>query len=142
MYGLERELMKSHQHMIVRFGIVVLLNFAPWGAAQSTSTIIQDVPFSANEWITRTAIESGGGVSVTTQQIAIARASDGTERREIHEASAGTDRVVGTSIVLVSILNRNKKAASAISKGRQQSLLRTYPGYRVCQKHTRRKIYQ
>lgn len=97
---------------------LLVFGFSGVSYTQSGMTAIRDIPFSANEWITRTSPASDGALTVTTQQIAIARASDGTVRREIHEASAGTDRVVGRPILLVSILNQETKTNSAIVRGK------------------------
>jgi hypothetical protein len=116
----KRQSMTWYQGMSTYFAVAFLLVFGRLNVsyAQTITTTIRGLPFSANEWVTRTSPAVGGTFVVTTQQIAIARASDGTIRREIHEASAGTDRVVGRSIVLVSILNQSTKTNSAIFRGR------------------------
>lgn len=109
---------KRHQRMAICLAGVLLLGLTEVSYAQSGATAVRDLPFSANEWITKTSTAADGTVNVTTQQIAIARASDGTVRREIHEASAGPDRVVGRPIVLVSILNQDTKTNSATFQGK------------------------
>jgi hypothetical protein len=86
--------------------------------SQSGATAVRDLPFSANEWITKTSTASDGTVKVTTQQIVIARASDGTIRREIHEVSPGSDRVVDGPIIVVSILNQDTNTNSATLQGK------------------------
>jgi hypothetical protein len=94
--------------------LLIVLGLSDASHAQSGTTTIKNVPFSANEWITKTSPGATGTPNVTTQQIAIARTSDGVVRREIHEASAGTVRVTGTPILLVSIFNQDTKTISAI----------------------------
>src|SRR5437588_3529573 len=96
--NLKRQPVKRHQRTAIRLAGVLLLGFVEVSHAQSGATAVRDLPFSANEWVTKTSIAGNGLVSVTTQQIEIARTSDGTVRREIHDTSAGPDRVVGRPI--------------------------------------------
>lgn len=86
--------------------------------AQSGTVTVRDLPFFANEWVTKTSTAADGTVRSTTQQIAFARSSDGTVRREIHEASPGLDHVIGRPIILVSVLNEDTNTNSANYQGR------------------------
>jgi hypothetical protein len=104
--------------MAMCLAMLVPISLSEGSYAQSGMSVIQNPPFFANEWITKRTATPDGSVSVSTQQIAIARASDGTVRREIHEASPGSSRVSGRPIVIVSILNQNTKANSAIVQGK------------------------
>lgn len=116
--NLKRHPVKRHHRTAICLVGVILLGLSEVSYAQSGATAIRDLPFSANEWITKTSTAPDGTVNVTTQQIAIARASDGTVRREMHDASAGSDHVIGRSILLVSILNQDTKTNSATFQGK------------------------
>ncbi|RZU29010.1 hypothetical protein [Edaphobacter modestus] len=110
--------MKQHRRTAIYLAGILFLGLSEASYAQSGGTTVRDLPFSANEWITKTSTAADGTVNVTTQQIVVARSSDGTVRREIHEASSGPNRVIGRPIVLVSILNEDTKTNKATFKGK------------------------
>jgi hypothetical protein len=88
------------------------------GNAQSSGLTTRKLPFSATEWITRTSKAADGTASVTIQQVNIARASDGTVRREVHEPAPGPNRTTGRPILLLSIINEDTKIDQAFINGR------------------------
>lgn len=105
--------MSQRQRVSVYFAGVFLLALSEMNYAQSAAKSIQNLPFSANEWITKTFTASDGTINVTTQQITIARASDGVVRLEIHEVSPGTDRISGKPVVFVSTTSSDRQSVSA-----------------------------
>jgi hypothetical protein len=109
---------KRNQQTALYLACMFLLGTLVAMGAQPVTTTVRDLPFTANEWVTRTSTAPDGTSSVTTQQIGIARDLDGTVRREIHESSPGSDRVVGRPIVLVSILNQDTKTSAATFQGK------------------------
>lgn len=109
---------KQRRRTFIYLVILLFADSSGVSYSQAGVTDVRDLPFSANEWITKTSTAADGTVNVTTQQVAIARASDGTVRREIHEAAAGSDRVIGRPIILVSILNQDTKTNSATFQGK------------------------
>lgn len=95
-----------------------ILSLSAESLGQSGARAVQNLPFSANEWVTKTSIAMDGAIQVMTQQIVLARSSDGTVRREVHEPSVGLNRVVGTPILLISIINEDAKTNSTMYQGR------------------------
>jgi hypothetical protein len=110
--------LKNLHYMVMCLVMLLPMSHSEGSYAQSGMAAVLNRPFFANEWVTKTTAAPDGSISVTTQQIAIARASDGTVRREIHEASPGSSRVLGNPIVIVSIINHDTKASSAIVQGK------------------------
>ena len=110
--------MKRYPRTTFAFIFLFILNLSAESFAQSRTITVQNLPFSANEWVTKTSTAMDGTIQVTTQQIELARSSDGTVRREIHEPSIGPNRVVGTTVLLVSIINEDIKTNSATYQGK------------------------